>query len=428
LQIHDYVRALRKHVVLILVFLVIGIGLSAALVARSKPSYTSSESILVSGSDSTNDANQVAANRISSYLTVAGSDLVANRVDESLAGKVPTGTYSIAAANPTGTAIIELKATAATPTAARLVTTQSVSVFIAVVREIEVNASSGGKPVSTLVAIGEASVPVSASTSNSLILALGAAVGLFLGVAGALLRYSLDSSLQDVDQAEAELGAGVLGAVPLLKRRARSQLFVGDRGAAGDEFHKIAVRAHHRAGGGDPRILVASSVRGEGCSTVARNLACALALNGVPTVLVTEEQFANDSTEPVARQGKSAPRAQMRLRHPVDSPNDLRVVSLPEDARTDSDRAATNWAQEALKLLANQTPAVPRTVVVDAGPSIDNAETEIIADLCTHVVVVVETGRTDRAIARRTMRRFAGYDLPVVGVVLTPKHRRGRWR
>ena len=122
---------------------------------------------------------------------------------------------------------------------------------------------------------------------------IGLAVGLMLGLGFIFVREHLDDSVKHADEVEAQFGVPLLGIIPLVKK---SQQRCRPGGAAGGGrparrvCRGLPVDAHRAAvfhvRGCAQRLLVTSSVAGEGKSTTALALAINFAQMGKRVLLV----------------------------------------------------------------------------------------------------------------------------------------------
>ncbi|HEU5003749.1 MAG TPA: polysaccharide biosynthesis tyrosine autokinase [Actinomycetota bacterium] len=123
---------------------------------------------------------------------------------------------------------------------------------------------------------------------------LGAALGLLLAVGLALLIEALDDRLRSAEDVEAVTGSLILGSVPHTKELetpAGSAALVHNPASPTAEAYR-SLRTNLRFLSVDRplgTLLVTSSVKGEGKSTTAANIAAAFAVSGVRTVLVSAD-------------------------------------------------------------------------------------------------------------------------------------------
>lgn len=124
---------------------------------------------------------------------------------------------------------------------------------------------------------------------------LGLLAGLVLGIGLAFVRDRLDAQVRDTGDIEHTLGVPSLGAVPLFSEKYRSRrtnlvTVHAPDSAEADAFRRlrgaIVIAAQER---GAKVLLVTSAIAGEGKSTVAANLAVALAQAGRSVVVVSAD-------------------------------------------------------------------------------------------------------------------------------------------
>ncbi len=135
---------------------------------------------------------------------------------------------------------------------------------------------------------------------KKLVVILTVVLGLFFGIVLAFLLEYLDDTLKGVDDVEAKLGVSVFGILPLLKPRRKDKVkpeltFMNKNKSAFAEAIRT-VRTNLLVSNVDQppkRILITSTLSGEGKSTVAMNLAMALAQ--METVLLIDADMRRPS-------------------------------------------------------------------------------------------------------------------------------------
>ncbi|GAA3323884.1 polysaccharide biosynthesis tyrosine autokinase [Paeniglutamicibacter sulfureus] len=245
--------------------------------------------------------DSLAKSRAISYKSIAATRTVAERVREDL--KLDASAEQILGqlevGLPTGTAEVRLSITNSDPVLAQKTANAWVDALAEQVTEIEsgfAGGSSNDDSIVRLVPLVDAEVPTAPVSPNTkLAIALGAVLGLAFGVGYALLRQHLDRRVRSVEDLE-KLGTTVIGTIPLDPRLVNNRTVV-DTGALDHDdraSHPFAealreLRTNLTYVDVDKParvILVTSSVPGEGKSSVAANLAIAIASTGRPTILI----------------------------------------------------------------------------------------------------------------------------------------------
>lgn len=267
--------------------------------------------------------------------------------------------------------------------------------------------------------------PVPAKPAKKQIV-LGALVcGLLLGIALALLLHRIDGGLHGIEDAEEKLGVPVIAALPILKR--------GEVGAA----HKIVLRLPDHgfsegirstrsavllstAGVHSKVIAVTSSLAGEGKSTIAINLALAMAQTG-KTLLIE-----SDMRRPTLARRLGLPQGQKGLAELIAGATRLEdcLVKLPEDGlnlltageqvKNPLELLSSRRFRDLLEQLRNNY----ETVIVDTPPASVVSDAAMVAALSSAVVFVVKANATPRQLVRQSLRKLGASSTPVLGTVI----------
>ena len=144
--------------------------------------------------------------------------------------------------------------------------------FVVMVRELEAPAKADERDARVVVQ-QRASVParpvIPKTTRN---LAIGLAVGAFLGIGLAVLSDRLDNTVKDQQMVEEITGVGLIANIPLDTDRQTDPAisFADDRSAIAEAFRKLRSNIQFFDVDDPPRIIVVtSSLPGEGKSTTA---------------------------------------------------------------------------------------------------------------------------------------------------------------
>ena len=250
-------------------------------------------------------------------------------------------------------------------------------------------------------------------------------VGLLIGLALAFLRHHLDRTFKSTEDVEAELDLPVLGTLGRVKisRRDKPERYVHcEPGSAFSEaVNDVRTALQFSRVDNPPKILlVTSALAGEGKTTLASNLALALAKRGATLLLDGD-----------LRRGR------------IDVLNDLgecpgltdlvaAEVTLDEATHQDPDATGLHL------MTAGKTPPNPLEVisssrfasaleefrstyeyiVIDGSPLLAVSDSLVLGHLVDGVVMVVQADKTTYDAARDALKRLLGAGIRPLGVVL----------
>lgn len=296
MELADYLRILRNHWLAVTAFVLLS-ALAAFGWSSVQPKvYAASSSGLVTsggggdpGLDNLNDV--LSKSRAASYVVLAKDrttaslvidDLDLDTTPEALVGR-------IAASQTPETIVISISARAGTPEEAQALADAWVGALAERVDEFE--KSKNGEQGMRIEASESAQLPTSPiSPQIERNVLLGAVLGALLGLGYALVRSLLDRRLRSTEAIEKETGTPVVGSVPDLGRI--NGLFVdnsrtGPGALAAESIRRLRTNLSYMDVDNPPRaIVITSPKQGDGKSTVAANLAAAIALSGQPVTLI----------------------------------------------------------------------------------------------------------------------------------------------
>lgn len=297
MEIQDYLKILKARWIIIAVTVVVAIlgALGASLLTT--PQYESDARMFVftSGGGSVSDnyqGNLFSQQRVASYSEIVTSQSLAARVlgvlpldltPSELAAKVKT-------TSTPDTVLFSIIVTDPSPGLARDIANAMATELVTEVRELE-TPEDGGSPSAGVKIFQEAdasSAAVTPKTKRNL--ALGAAVGLLLGIALAVLRDRLDNTIKGRREIEAISGKALVGTIPFDKeRKTHPAVDFQDlaQSASAEAFRELRTNLQFLEVDHPPRVIVVTSaIPSEGKTTTAVNLAVALAEAGHHVALV----------------------------------------------------------------------------------------------------------------------------------------------
>lgn len=255
--------------------------------------------VVTGGSENLNlslAGDNLSKSKAKSYRSLADSLLVAERVVKLLgittSPQAIAGTVKVAV--PVDSAELQVTATSSDPVQAKEVADTWVIALAAQVYEIEKSmSSSGAEPATKVVPLAKAAVPTAPISPNlRLALGIGAAGGLALGLAYALVRNLLDRRIRAAAEVERRFHVPVVGTLPRDKRLIAETRVLDVHGtgaghAMGEALRELRTNLHFIDVDSPPRVLlVTSSLPSEGKSTVIGNLAATIAAAGEDVIVV----------------------------------------------------------------------------------------------------------------------------------------------
>ena len=419
-----FLQVLRRRWVALLLCVLAGVGGGLLLTERTQRVYQADARVIVNLPAATNVTQagqglQLTAELLPSYAELATSRLVATKVKDALglpeSAEALRGRLS-AEATPQ-TLLIDIGAKDGDPVRARSLANATAAALADAVRELQTGrAPATAVTVEVIDTAITPSTPVEPRPRYNLV--LGLLLGASAGVALALLLDALDRTVKTATQVEEGVGAPLLGVVPRSKGKDR---LVADDASASAEAYRALRTAVRFVDPDDPPslLMVTSPSEGDGKTTTAVNLALALARSGVRVVLVDA-----DLRRP------SVARA-LGLEGAVGVTDVIVRSALLEDV-------LQTWRDELLVLPAGALPPNPSeivgsqgmanlltelrdiadVIVVDAPPVLPVTDAVVLSPQVDGVLVVVRSGKTQRAATAEAKRRLNGVGAAVVGAVL----------
>ncbi|MCR2823941.1 polysaccharide biosynthesis tyrosine autokinase [Microbacterium sp. zg.Y909] len=298
MDLHDYVRILRRNLVLIISLALIGVS-AGALVALTTPArYTASTQLYVavgSNAGTTSEMTQgtnFARQAVTTYVSVIPSAIVLDPViaQLNLSESAEDLAHRVSASAALNTVVIDVTVTDASPEqAARIANAIGESFTTVVAQQLEAPTGDRPSPV-RIETLQPAQVPLTPSAPNMrLSLALGGLLGLAAGVGIAVLREVLDTRIRTVKDVEEITGAPTLGGIALDPQAKTRPLVVAAaaRDPRAEAYRALRTNVQFLAlGDGPAAYVITSAGPSEGKSTTSANLAIAFAETGVRVALL----------------------------------------------------------------------------------------------------------------------------------------------
>ncbi|MFC8682676.1 polysaccharide biosynthesis tyrosine autokinase [Microbacterium ureisolvens] len=295
MELTDYIRILRKNWVIIVVATLVGIGAAAAWSLTRTPQYEAQSTVFVSTqSGSTIQDLQQGSNftqsRVQTYTNLVKTPIVMGPVIAELelgttADELAASVEATAALNTT---LITITVTGPDPVQAADIANALGASLTSAVEQLETPNGTETSPV-RLTRVKDAIPPLSPSSPNvPLNLALGALVGLALGIGVAVLRSVLDTRIRTPRDVEQVTDRPLIGAIAFDPKAKERPLIVhaDPLSPRAESFRAMRTNLQFLETEGRASFVITSSVPSEGKTTTAINLAIALADAGKRVALL----------------------------------------------------------------------------------------------------------------------------------------------
>jgi capsular exopolysaccharide synthesis family protein len=427
-ELQDYLLVVRKRWRVILLVVLICVGLASVATLTATKIYESSTQFFVSttGSDDSGGAllqgSTFTQQRVKSYAQL----LTTPRVLAPVAAAVGvTGDIStqVTATTPPDTVLIEVSVTDTSPEQAQALATAIATEFPSAVSELETPAGKDTSPVKVTVVQPPSSPTSPVSPKPVRNIALGAVLGLLLGLAAALVRETLDKTVKTQDDVKAVTDTPIIGAIMHDPDAVKRPLIVevDPRSPRAEVFRSLRTNLQFIDAANHPRtLLVTSSLAGEGKSTMSANLALTMAQGGSRVCLVEADLRRPKVLDYLGLEGAVGltdaliGRAEVfDVIQPYGGTN-LWVLGAGPIPPNPSELLGSTGMRSLLNHLTSRFDYV----VIDSPPTLPVTDAVVLSSLVDGVIVVVGSGVVQRDQLARTLENLESVAGRVLGLVL----------
>jgi polysaccharide biosynthesis transport protein len=270
-----------------------------------------------------------------------------------------------------------------------------------------------------------------------LVLVISLALGAFVGAGAAMLRESMDRVFRTAGQVREELGVDVFGMLPVLSRASLPQ-HVQDNtvpipimryaidhpySAFAETLRSAKVAADLELKDRSPKIIgVVSLLPKEGKSTVAKNFASLLALQGAKTLLIDADTRNPYLTRVIGCERQQGPHSQSCAPPPsaglLRMESESRLQILPCIYAVDDPRVAEGLSSATLHSLLESSKQSFDYVVIDLPPIGPVVNARGLAPAIDAFILVAAWGETSRGALREVLAKERLIRDKLLGVVL----------
>lgn len=426
MDLRQYVGALRKGWWLIAVAIVIGVLGGSLVNFRATPQYQSSVTFFIStptaGGTSALAADQFATRRITSYVGLLSSEVTAREMINLTGIGISVGEMKskISGDADLNTVLLTATVTDSSPDQSLSIAGAIAGKFGTIVNKVD---PIGPDNVVLRVISGPTLNPTPVSPRTTLNLCLGFTVGLVIGVAIALLRQLLDTTIRQTQVLRALTDAPVLGVIPFEKSAKKSPLIANSnaRSARAEALRQLRTNLQFVDVERPVRVLVVtSSIAEEGKSMTASNLAISFAESGRKVLLIEA-----DLRRPRVAHYLGLERA-IGLTNVLAGQAGLNEVLQPWGTGSLSVLASGSIPPNPSELLGsprmldllNRLKKQFEIIVIDTPPLLPVTDGAVAAAHADGAVMVVRYGKTTRGQVTTAMRLLKSVDARLLGTIL----------
>lgn len=438
MELQDYIRVLRAHWIGVAAFTLAGLIVAIGYNYTQPKIYAANASGFVSTGTSTNAAvgsvgDTLAKSRAASYVELAKGRKVAQIVINKLGLNVTPDALigQIAVVQPPDTVTLQISAKATSPTEAQQLADAWVQALSQAVEDIENPTHEQGAETIKVLPVEAAALPSSpVSPRTQLNMLIGLIAGFGLGMGYALIRNLLDRRLRDAEQVEWMFNVPVIGGVPDERYFAHNgddrgpiavlDVASGSGRLVAESFRKMRTNLSYMDVDNPPRVMVVTSPRpNDGKSTVAANLAAAVAASGSATLLLDGDlRRPTVTTYMGAVAGSGLTDVLVGSAEPTEVIQDvarlpqLKVMGAGQVPPNPSELLGSQAMRHLLERLAKDF-----IVIIDAPPLLPVTDAAILTRHADGALVVIRAGKTpdhELAVALGNLKAINGRTLGVV--------------
>jgi len=428
MDLREYIDVLRRRWRFVVACVLLGLGAAVAVTALTPRTYTAKAQLFIATNDK-DSSNAYAGSlfteqRVKSYTKIANSPAVLEGVIAKLHLRTTPEQLArkISAEAPLDTTLVDIRVQERSALRAQAIADETAVQFTKYIDSIEKGATNAPPLVKASVLSDPRPPSSPTSPRPALNLAIGALAGLVVGVSGAVLRQSLDSTVRSADDVRRRLGLATVAALPKPPRhRAPSGHIVGTT-PRDEAMNQLRTRLRFSTDGRSPSsLVVAGPLPGEGRTETAVDLAANVARTGQNVVLVE-----GDLRRP-------------RLAKTLGLPHAPGLTEVLTGTTPLSD-ALQDWGNGLMRVLTAGTPppdpaavlssrsmtqllrgleADCDLVIVDSPPLLPYADAAILASEAEAVLLVIRLGKVSYEAVRRALESLASVHARVLGAVLT---------
>ena len=429
MEVRDYLRIARRRWLFILGCLVVAVGVAALLTFRTTPQYASSARLFIStpGSDSSQayQGSLFSQQRVTSYADLVTGRQVAEQVLQEVDSELTPGELSakVSATVIPETVILEISVSDPRPEQAQIFAQAFAKQMTTFITDLEQPTHGGRSPIKATIAESASLPTIPFSPQPIRNLGLAGVLGLLLGVGIAVLRELLDTTLKSPADVTTVTEIPVMANIALDAEAGKKPLLtdISSHAPRAEAFRVLRTNMQFVDVDNRPRVFaVTSALPGEGKTSIATNLAMALAHAGHRTLLIDGDlrrpkigttmglEHAVGLTTVLVGKVKVADAIQ---KHAASGLDVLTSGSVPPNP---AELLQSHAMGDLLRALREEYD----TIMVDSPPLLPVTDAALLSAQSDGALVVVRYGRTTKDQLANSVERLHAVEARPVGIVV----------
>ncbi|MDP1795158.1 MAG: polysaccharide biosynthesis tyrosine autokinase [Acidimicrobiales bacterium] len=426
MELQALVSLFRRRWWIVAVALVIGVAAGALKTASTTKVYRATARLYVNvpnaaGIREQAEGVQLTTQFLATYAKVVGSQKTTGIVSDALGRQLSPGEIrrAVSAATVPQTLLLEVRASHRDAMLAAELANQTALAMTTVIDELGANPTGSGVKATIIDRAGVPGRPITPQPRKDL--TVGILLGLAMGAAVALGADALDKTIRTPQVASEIFGAPYLASVPRQRRLAAQPLSAVSAGSSMGESYRVLRTAVRFRDTAHPikTVLITSAAAGDGKSTIASNLAIAMAQDGARVILIDADlrrtRLAAIFDLPVGKGLSNVLLGKVKLKDAlIPWSRGLRILEVGTPGLNPSEALGS----QAMVDVLNEAKSMADIVIIDAPPVLPVTDPTVLAALVDATIVVCRWGRTTLHAADATRQTLDNVGANVIGVVI----------
>ena len=426
MELQALISLFRRRWWIVALAIVVGLGAGFVKTSSTTKVYRSTARLYVNVPNATGvreqaDGLQLSTQFLATYAKIVDSQKTTGIVSDALGRRFTPGQVQsrVSASIVPETLLLEIHANDTDPSVAAELANQAALAMTTVIDELSASPTGTGVKATIIDRAGVPGGPVSPQPRKDLAVAM--LFSLAMGAAIALAADTLDKTIRTPQTASEIFAAPFLASVPRQRRLGSQPLSASSTSSAAGEAYRVLRTAVRFRDTAQPvkTVLITSAAAGDGKSTIASNLAIAMAQDGARVILIDADlrrtRLAQMFDLPVGPGLSNVLLGKLKLKDAlIPWSRGLRILQIGTPGLNPSEALGS----QAMVDVLNEAKSMADIVIIDAPPVLPVTDPTVLAALVDGTIVVCRWGRTTLHAADATRQTLENVGAEVIGVVI----------